>query len=394
MSDAKIFAEGFSEDKDLRVAASAAARAARSRLGPGPCDLALVFAAETWKDFDPTELSAILAKQLAPLRVLGCNASGVIGGRKEVEMLPGITILAMRLPGVRIQPFTFTQSELAKLDGGSALVSALDLYPNEKPKFLVLGDPMSVDPERMTALFNEAYPGAPVVGGMASGLLLHRPSWMLLGSQVLRQGLAGVALMGPVEIRTVVAQGCRPIGEPLIVTKSEGNVLLELGGRNPLEVLRETLSRCSPEDQRLARSSLFAGLVMNELSRGDFRRGDFVIRNLLGYDQQSGSLVLGTNLKRGQTLQFQLRDAHTSDQDFSMLLSTLPENDSEPSAALLFSCCGRGRGLYGESDHDATLVQSLRGPLPLAGFFANGEFGPVGGRNYVHGYTSSLALIK
>lgn len=393
MSEGKIFAEGFSEDKDWRKAAEAAARAARTRLGPGPCDLALVFASETWTDFDPAELSSILAKRLAPLRTLGCNASGVIAGRKEVEMQPGISILAMRLPGVRVQPFSFTQAELAKFENGSALVASLDLYPNEKPKFLLLGDPMSADAERAAALFNEGYPGAPLVGGMASGPLLHKPAWMLLGSQVLRQGFAGVALVGPVEVQTVVAQGCRPIGDPLIVTKAEGNVLHELGGRNPLEVLRETLSKCSPEDQRLARSSLFAGLVMNE-SRSDFRRGDFLIRNLLGYDQKSGSLVLGANLRRGQTLQFQLRDANTSDLDFSMLLGSLPESNSEPRGALLFSCCGRGKGLYGESDHDATLVQSLRGPVPMAGFFANGEFGPVGGRNFVHGYTSSLVLIK
>jgi len=393
MTGAKHFAEGFSDDKDWRKAAVAAAKAARTRLGSGPCDLALVFVSEAFSDFDPAEFSTLLAKSLAPLRVLGCNASGVIAGRKEVEMTSGISILAMRLPGVRIQPFTFTAGELSRLENGAALVKELDLYPNENPKFMILGDPMTGDPERMAALFNEAYPGAPLVGGMSSGMLLHKPSWLLLGSHVLQHGLAGVALVGPVEIQTVVAQGCRPIGEPLIVTKVEGNVLHELGGRSPLEVLRETLSRCTPADQTLARTSLFAGLVMDE-SRAIFRRGDFVIRNVLGYDDKSGSLVLGANLRRGQTLQFQLRDAQTSDQDFSTLLGLLPESDAAPRGALLFSCCGRGKGLYGESDHDATLVQSLRGPVPMAGFFANGEFGPVGGRNFVHGYTSSLALIK
>ena len=393
MTGVKHFAEGFSDDRDWRAATVAAAKAARTRLGSGPCDLALVFVAEAFKDFDPAEFSTLLAKSLAPLRVLGCNASGVIAGRKEVEMTPGISILAMRLPGVRIQPFTFAQSELARFENGAALVKELDLYPNENPKFMVLGDPATCDPERMAALFNEGYPGAPLVGGMASGMILHKPSWLLLGSHVLDSGLAGVALVGPVEIQTVVAQGCRPIGDPLIVTKAEGNVLHELGGRNPLEVLRETLSKCTTADQTLARTALFAGLVMDE-SRAVFRRGDFVIRNVLGYDDKSGSLVLGANLRRGQTLQFQLRDAHTSDQDFSALLDALPETDSAPRGALLFSCCGRGKGLYGESDHDATLVQSLRGPVPMAGFFANGEFGPVGGRNFVHGYTSSLALIK
>lgn len=393
MTTVKHFSEGFSDDMDWRKATVAAAKAARLRLGSGPCDLAIVFVAEAFKDFDPVEFSTLLAKNLAPLRVLGCNASGVIAGRKEVEMTPGISILAMRLPGVRVQPFMFVQSELGRLENGAALVKELDLYPNENPKFLILGDPTTCDPERMAALFNEGYPGAPLIGGMASGQLLHKSSWLLLGSHVLKSGLAGVALVGPIEIQTVVAQGCRPIGDPLIVTKAEGNVLHELGGRNPLEVLRETLSKCTADDQRLARSSLFAGLVMDE-SRAVFRRGDFVIRNVLGYDDKSGSLVLGANLRRGQTLQFQLRDAHTSDQDFSALLGALPEADSAPRGALLFSCCGRGKGLYGESDHDATLVQSLRGPVPMAGFFANGEFGPVGGRNFVHGYTSSLALIK
>ena len=363
------------------------------RLGPGPCDLALVFVAEAFKDFDPAEFSTLLAKSLSSLRVLGCNASGVIAGRREIEMTPGISILAMRLPGVRVQPFAFTQEELGKFENGAALVKELDLYPNENPKFMILSDMPSGNTERMAALFNEGYPGAPLVGGVVSGPLLHKPAWLLLGSKVLKQGLAGVALVGPVEIQTVVAQGCRPIGDPLTVTRAEGSVLHELGGRNPLEVLRETLSKCTPVDQSLARGSLFAGLVLNE-GQTEFRRGDFLIRNVLGYDDKSGSLVLGANLRRGQTLQFQLRDAHTSDLDFSMLLGALPEMDSAPRGALLFSCCGRGKGLYGESDHDATLVQSLRGPVPMAGFFANGEFGPVGGRNFVHGYASSFALIK
>jgi small ligand-binding sensory domain FIST len=182
VNGAKLFAEGFSDDADWRKAAIAAARAARARLGSGPCDLAVVFVAEAFEGFDPVEFSNLLAKHLAPLRTLGCNASGVISGRKEVEMTPGISILAMRLPGVRVQPFSFSQNELGRLENGAALVASLDLYPNEDPKFMVLGDPMTGDPERMAALFNEGYPGAPLVGGLASGMLLHKPSWMLLGS--------------------------------------------------------------------------------------------------------------------------------------------------------------------------------------------------------------------
>ncbi|HXT01168.1 MAG TPA: FIST N-terminal domain-containing protein [Elusimicrobiota bacterium] len=390
---AKRFADGFSTDADWRKAVAEAARAARAKLGPSPCDLALVFVSQTWEDFDAAELSPILAKELAPLHALGCNASGAIAGKREVEMKPGVAVLAMRLPGVKLHSFSLAPSELKRLEDGKALVSLLDIYPTDQPKFLAFGDPMSLDVDRLTSLFNEAYPGAPLVGGMSSGPQLKKASWMLLNGDVLENGVAGMALTGDLIFDVVVAQGCRPIGEPLMITKAEGNMLQELGGRSPLEVLRETLSRCPPDDQRLARHSLFAGLVMKEGHSG-YKRGDFVIRNLMGFDQETGALMLGANLRRGQTLQFQLRDAATSDTDFQALLGVMPEGGSSPRGALLVSCCGRGQGLYGEPDHDASLVQSMRGPLPLAGFFANGELGPVGGRVYIHGYTSSLVVIR
>ncbi|MBI3566100.1 MAG: FIST C-terminal domain-containing protein [Elusimicrobia bacterium] len=390
---AKRFADALSTNADWRKALTEAAAAARAKLGPGPCDLALAFVSQAWDDFDPEEVSPLLARDLAPLHALGCNASGVIAGRREVESKPAVSVLAMRLPGVRVHPFTLAPGELKRMDDGRALVSTLDLYPTDAPKFLALGDPMSCDPEKLSALINDAYPGAPLVGGLASGPQLKRPAWMLLGTELVESGAACVALTGAVSFDVVVAQGCRPIGDPLVVTKADGNVLLELGGRAPLEVLRETLSRCSPDDQLLARSALFAGLAMTE-GRSGYKRGDFLIRNLLGFDQDSGSLVLGANLRRGQTLQFQLRDAGTSDSDLQSLLGALPEGAAAPRGALMVSCVGRGEGLYGEPDHDASLVQSMRGPLPLAGFFANGEFGPVGGRNFVHGYTSSLVVIR
>ncbi len=388
----KRFVEALSTSPDWRAAVTEAAKRARAKLGPVPCDLALVFVSQTWPDFDPRELASILSRELAPLHSLGCNASGVIAGRREVEMEPAVSILAMRLPEVSVRTAHFAPSEIARFDDGPALVASLDLYPTEKPRFITLGDPATCDAEKWLGLFTAGYPDLPVVGGLASGPVLGKPAWLLCDGHVHENGAALAALTGPVDFRTVVAQGCRPIGEPLIVTKADGNVLQELGGRQPLEVLRETLSRCSPEDQRLARHSLFAGLVMNERRPG-FKRGDFVVRNLMGFDPDTGALVLGTMLRRGQTLQFQLRDALTSDQDMQSLLGALPEADASPRGALLFSCCGRGKGLYGEPDHDATLVQSMRGPVPMAGFFANGEFGPVGGRNFVHGYTSSLVLI-
>ncbi len=392
-AEPKRFADGLSTAADWRRAVAEAAGAARAKLGPVPCDLALVFVSQAWEGFDPSELPLLLAKELAPLKVLGCNAAGVIGGRREVEGAPAVSVLAMRLPGVRVTPFSLSKGELARWEDGRSLIAALDLYPTDAPKFLAVADPLTCDPERLTALFNDAYPGAPMIGGLSSAPALRRRSWLLLGSEVLEDGAAAVALTGAVELDAAVAQGCRPIGDPLVVTKAEGNLLQELGGRPPLEVVRETLARCTPEDQRLARTALFAGLAMSE-GRAGYRGGDFLIRNLMGFDQDTGALMVGANLRRGQTLQFQLRDAQTSDADLQTRLGVLPEAGAAPRGAFLVACMGRGRGLYGEPDHDASLVQSMRGPLPLAGFFANGEIGPVAGRNYVHGYTSSLVVLR
>jgi small ligand-binding sensory domain FIST len=389
----KRFADSLALGTDWRAAVSEAARTARAKLGSGPCDLALVFVAEGWQDLDAGEIPALLGRELAPRMTLGCNAYGAIAGRREIERKPAVAVLAMRLPGVRVHPFSLSSGELARFDDGRGLVAALDLYPTDAPKFLAFADPLSCDPERLAALVNDAYPGAPLVGGLSSGPSVRKPSWLLLGGETFAQGAVGVALTGDVTFDVVVAQGCRPIGEPLIVTKAEGNVLKGLGGRPPLEVLRETLSRCTPDDQRLAHHSLFAGLAMAE-GRSGYRKGDFVIRNVLGVDQASGSVTVGAALRHGQTLQFQLRDAQTSDQDLQALLGHLPETTAAPRGALLVTCVGRGQGLYGEPDHDAGLVQSMCGPIPLVGLFANGELGPVGGRNYVHGYTSSLVVIR
>lgn len=388
----KAFACALSTDSDWRKAVEAVAVKANAELG-GACDLAIVFVTELYPGLKPSEIAGIIRRHLPCPALIGCNASGVIAADREIEGEPAVSLLAMRLPGVKIAPFSLMPAELESMEKPSELIAMFDIFPTDKPKLLVLADPMSCDIEKFIKVFNEAYPGAPVIGGLASGPALRKPGWVLIGSELYAQGAVGVALSGDVDFEIIVAQGCKPIGKPYTITKADGNVLRELGGRPPLELLRETLSMLPAEDQALARQSLFAGLVMNEV-RSKFKRGDFLIRNIMGYDGDTGALMIGANLRPGQTLQFQLRDAEASDDDLRVLLANLKDRDEAPKGALLISCCGRGRGLYGAPDHDAGLVQSRRGPLPLAGFFANGELGPVGGKNYIHGYTTSLAIIR
>ncbi|MGD0615833.1 MAG: FIST C-terminal domain-containing protein, partial [Verrucomicrobiota bacterium] len=211
---------------------------------------------------------------------------------------------------------------------------------------------------------------------------------------VFEEGGVAIAVGGGVKLAGVISQGCTPIGETWTLTKVDQNIIHEIGNRPAYEVLAETFNTLSPEDQRQARGNLFIGLVVNEYLE-DFHRGDFLIRNLLGADPRSGSIAIGALPRPGQTVQFQRRDAAAATEDMNVLLARARRQleGSTVYGGCLCSCNGRGQGLFGEPDHDARMVQQQLGPLGLAGFFCNGEIGPIGEKNFLHGFTASLALF-
>lgn len=391
MAAKKIFSAALSREKDWKKAAVAAAAAVKKDLKGSACDLLIYFVSESYKDFDPKAFSDFLAGLLPCGFLIGCNANGVIANDKEVEMEPAVSVLAMHLPGVKIHSFYMSAEDSHAMGKGADLINFLDIYPTDKPHFICLADPMSVDITNLLNMFNEGYKGLPVIGGLASGGVMRMPNWLSLNGQIYDEGVVGIAMAGEIEFDVIVSQGCRPIDRPYVITKAEGNVIQEIAGRPTIQALSEILESLPEKDKRLSENSLFVGIVMNE-NQTNFKRGDFLIRNIVGFDPESGSLMVGAILKAGQTIQFQLRDSETSTEDLKILLEklkTVPSNVG----ALLVSCCGRGRGLYGVPDHDAKMIQLLRGPLPLTGFFANGEIGPIGDKNYIHGYTSSLVIF-
>ena len=232
-----------------------------------------------------------------------------------------------------------------------------------------------------------------MIGGLSSGVVVGIENWLALDQDVFAEGAVGLALSGDISFESVVSQGCRPIGEPLVITKAEGNVLYEVAGTPVLETLGALYEKLSARDRALAKHSLFVGIVMDE-SRQQFTRGDFLIRNIMDVDYEKGNLVIGEMLQPGQTLQFQIRDAKTAEEDLQHLLAGLQEKQgSLARGAILVSCCGRGKELFKETNHDVRIIQALKGPVPLTGFFANGEFGPIDRKNYIHGYTSSLTIV-
>ena len=392
--NAKIFSSALSREKGALKAIQELATKVKADLKNQSCDLAVLFVSERYEDLNPEELCRTAHELLSPAFFIGCNTSGVIADRNEIEMEPAMSLLAMHLPGVRLSEFSLTPGHIEIVRNGEDLANHIGVSAAEKPNFICLADPMTCDIRKLLDLFNKGYPGAPVIGGLASANMLGVSNWFILNGELYSEGAVGVALVGGVQFDTLVSQGCRPVGEPFIITRANQNVLYELASRPALQVLAEVLNKLPLEDQHLAEHSLFVGIVMDE-GQHYLGRGDFLIRNIMGADQESGAITIGEMLEPGQTLQFQLRDAVTSEEDLQILLKKLNVKEKSSSeGAILVSCCGRGKGLYGEPHHDARLIQSIRGPVPLVGFFANGEFGIINKVNYVHGYTSSLTILR
>jgi small ligand-binding sensory domain FIST len=251
---------------------------------------------------------------------------------------------------------------------------------------------MRLDVNRWLQEWNVAYPGVPSLGGLASGGPRGDDTFVFCNREVLSGGGLALGLRGGVRLHPLVSQGCTPVGEAHLVTGAEGNVITTLGSRPAYEVLQETFAELPDMVRGRAQGNLFAGLATSEYI-DEFKRGDFIVRNILGADPDTGALAIGAMPRTGQTLQFQLRDREAAGEDLREMTLAAQARGVRPFASLLFSCTGRGRGLFGEESHDARALGKTFGPLPGTGFFCNGEIGPVGTTNFVHGYTASAALL-
>lgn len=404
---------GLSVHSETAVAISEAADYARRGLDGQSADLVVVFAAPQHERAF-VRLPSLIQAEFPGALVFGCSGGGIIGGHdraREIEGEAALSITAASLPGVRLVPFHFELDQEPKghsswhdlVELGSWLGSAPRSGTTSPPDFLLLPDPFSCDIDALLASLDGAYPAAHKIGGVASGARGPGGNALFLGEDVHKSGIIGLALAGDIHVETLVAQGCRPIGTPLIITRCENNLLLEINGQPALTVLREIFESLSPGDQQLFRSSLFLGIQMKD-DQIEYRHGDFLVRNLLGLSPERGAVVVGAQLAPYQAVQFHLRDANASAQDLRNHLAehvgrgqkaeTSAQAATRPEAALLFSCLGRGVGLYDTPDHDSRMIQEYLGPVPLGGFFCNGEIGPVGGQTFLHGYTSSIALFS
>jgi small ligand-binding sensory domain FIST len=374
---------GLSAAHDAVEAASAAASEAAEGLAGEP-DLAFLFLSADHLE-EAADAAEAVRSELSPAHLVGCVADGVVGRGREVEDGPGAAVWAASLPGAVIEPFHAVALET---DEGVAVAGFPEL---EDPTLVsLLVDPFSFPVAGFLARLNLERPGVPLVGGIAAGGGGPGEAALILGDEVHADGAVGVAL-GGVPVVTAVSQGCAPIGREAVITRADGNVAFELAGKPALHWVRSQLASISPEQQRLAARGLLAGLVIDE-NKAEYERGDYLIRGLIGVDEETGSIAIGEHLRVGQTLRLHARDAASADEDLRDALSDALAAGS-PAGALLFTCNGRGTHMFPDPDHDARVVAEELGAPALAGFFCGGEIGPVGGRAFLHGFTATLAVF-
>jgi small ligand-binding sensory domain FIST len=374
-------------DTAIREAAASAAR-----LLGGNADVAVVFVSSGYGAAIRPAMEG-LADLLGTPTIIGSTAEALLAADAEYESGPVVTVWLARLPGATVVPFALEYTQTP--DGGMFVGWPTELddgWPTNAAVVL-LADPFSFPVDALIKRVEEDHPGVPIVGGMASGGYQPGSNTLVVGSRSYDSGAVGFVIGGGVRIRPVVSQGCRPIGRPMVITKSEENVIVELGGKPALERLREVYGELDPADRQLVRNSLHIGRVASEY-QDHFQRGDFLVRNVVGADPDSGVIAVGDLVRTGQTIQFHVRDAKSAHDDLTALLAREKDCGAAPAGALVFTCNGRGTRLFEEASHDARCLQDSLGPIPAAGFFAQGEIGPIGRRNCLHGFTASIALFE
>ena len=375
----------------------------------GDPDLGLLFVSSAFAS-EYSRVMPLLRQKIEIPYLLGCGGGGIIGrdalgGVQEVEEAAAISLSLARLPEVTIEPFWVQDEDLPDPDSSpqawmDCLGLAAPASPEEQVYFILMVDPYSVRSDELLQGLDFAYPGAVKVGGLASGRPQQREGGLFFQDRYCGEGTIGIALRGKICLKTIVAQGCRPIGSVLRVTEAKRNVLTQVQvgeddkEMTPLEALQDIVQSLDPADRQLVQNSLFMGIACNPFQL-ELKPGDFLVRNLLGVDPRTGAIAVGDRLRPGQRIQFHLRDAHTSAEDLEILLKQYRQEHWETKAlgGLMFSCLGRGESLYEEPNFDSDLFRQYLGEIPLGGFFCNGEIGPIGGNTYLHGYTSVFGIF-
>ncbi len=378
---------GLSTDADPRAGAIEAAVSARAGLAGARTDLAVVFATGAHLAAPSATLDGV-HEALAPERVVGCGADGVLADGREIEAGTGVTVWAAALGGGEASTFhalVEPREEGVSVSGLPDLAGAAGA--------ILIPDPFSFPTDGLLRDLRERAPGVPVLGGIASARARDGVGTLFCDEDVCESGAVGVRFDG-MDLLPCVSQGAAPLGPEMTITAAEGNVIHELAGRPALTKVREVIGELSGRERGLVGGGLLVGLVIDG-GKPEYEQGDFLVRGLIGADPETGTMAVGAVVRPGQVVRLHARDAASADQDLraALHLRRRALGGVPPAGALVFSCNGRGRAMFGVPDHDAEVLDRELLGAPAAGFFAAGEIGPVGGESFLHGFTATLAIF-
>jgi small ligand-binding sensory domain FIST len=388
------WASHLSTQNNIEACVDESVEAILSQMDGKSVDLTIIFVSPQFKE-KYEEIPKLIRDRISSGHFLGCSGGGIVGGGKEAEQQAAFSMTCANLPDVEIKGIHTDTMKLPDQDTAPSVWREwLGVDVEKNPSFIFLADPFSFQGEEFLAGVDFAYPNSSKVGGLASGAQAQGGNALYLNDKIHNNGLIGLALSGNIGMDTIVAQGCRPIGEPVKVSKCDGTLLTGMDGQPPLELLQSVYEGLDENDKSLVQTSLFLGIEMDPL-KDNPQQGDFLIRNIMGVEREIGGIHVGTLLREGQLVQFHLRDKAMSAEDLKLMLTRYKANKNfkNTSGALLFSCLGRGQYLYGKPNHDADMFRDHIGDIPLGGFFCNGEIGPVGKTTFLHGYTSSFGIF-
>jgi len=375
---------GLSLEADPFAGAVDAARSAAAALAGEPPDLMVVFATGAHL-IEPEATLAGVYEATEPRTLIGCGAGGVLSTGRELESGTAIAVWAASLrDGAAASAFhaTATPTEIDGLPdatGASAVI--------------LLSDPYSFPTDGALAQLSGNAALVPVLGGLASGRGTGGGAVLFAGTRVCTEGAVGVTLER-VEVLSCVSQGAAPLGREATITAAQGNVIEELAGRPALETIQQIISALPARERALLESGILIGIVIDS-GKPEYERGDFLVRGVLGADPDTGRIAVSATVRAGQVVRLHARNAKSAAEDLRQSLKLQLEAlaGAAPAGALVFSCNGRGRAMFGTADHDAKTIERELGGAPAAGFFAAGEIGPVGGRAFLHGFTATLAVF-
>jgi small ligand-binding sensory domain FIST len=377
-----LYAGVYSEEQVVSLAEKL-----RNELGANAA-LGFVFVTSDWQPHLEDTLELIRLHAHVP-RLVGCSGSAVIGFETELEGQSGLSVMLLVLPEDSFDVFSISEEDIDS-NAPESWHELTNIRPEASRGWIMLANPALHDLEEWLGSWNSAYPEVPIVGGLAAGK--QSEYFLFRDGELTTASILLVGLKSPLQLRALISQGCRPIGDPSPITKAEDNFILEIGNVSAYQTLESAFMTIPADERNAVRNNLFLGLAASEYI-DEFKRGDFLIRNILGADPQMGALAVAAYPRVGQTVQFQVRDPKSAHQDMLDACRSTAANIRESLGILMFVCNGRGRSLFGVSNHDAGIVAQAFGACPTAGLFCNGEIGPVGNRSFLHGYSAAGAIL-